>query len=99
MEQKEMTLEERLDRIKMHLVKLEQEAGGRCQITPRYQLTGCPIANFAPRRDKEGYLFHGIFPSGRVAYFNKEKAKIKEYQIYESSDSHWWESLSATSLY
>ena len=89
MKPKEMTLEEREERLWKHLLKLERLTGMPLRKRPRSVWHVCPIENFAPNKDKTWSSFYNVEYSGYVHYTQPRKV----YDIYESNDSDWWESL------
>ena len=77
----------RWDRLAKHLEKVEERTGGKLKQTPRYSLTDCPIANFAPEEYKHS-TFWGVSGDGWLGYWSKTEAL--DIHIYEVKDSLWW---------
>jgi hypothetical protein len=98
--------EERLDRLKMHLLKVERMVGKPLNERARGLFSDCPIFNFAPLFDKNGKVALAIDRNGTLYYGNPllpevdrllwqlmgEKPKTR-YQIYSHSDNEWWKGL------
>ena len=80
--------QQRLDKLWKHLLELERATGGKLNEEPRDDFDQCPIENFAPDEDADGFLFDYVGSSGNVYYWSNT------YQIYDWKDSHWWNSLS-----
>lgn len=83
--------QEKLDRLWMHLLKIEELTGRKLRKTSRYTLLDCPIENHTPGRDKEGKVFRHACFSGYLAYGTS--CSLYKYEIYTFEDSEWWGGL------
>ncbi len=77
----------RQERLWNHLLELEKQTGMPLRKEPR-TMFACPIGNFAPDRNKNGFGFYVIRPNGDVLY------EDTTYHIYTLGDSGWWKRLS-----
>ena len=84
----------RQERLWEHLIKLEEETGGKLRTEPKGE-DSCPVHNFAPDKDAEGLSFERVGNNGRVCY-RLEYLGFKYYHIYDPTDSAWWINLSDT---
>lgn len=87
MSEVEGATQKRLDRLWGHLIEIEEITGGVLRGKPRAYRRSCPIALFAPNKDKEGRRFgYCIFSLG---YGNK--GTFKRYvPTYYKADIDWW---------
>jgi hypothetical protein len=78
--------EKRLDRLKKHLLKAEKLTGKPLRKTPAHHFASCPIGNFAPNKDKDGFPLEAW--RGTVEY--EGGWRMKYYRIYSPNDTLWW---------
>jgi len=76
----------RLERLKGHLLGLEEATKKPLLKSPRYDGDKCPIGNFAPKKDSEGYK---LFCWREVVIYEK-RGKFNRYPLYGTEDMKWW---------
>jgi hypothetical protein len=79
--------EKKLDRLKKHLLKVEKLTGRPLREKPRFDPDDCPIGNFAPDKDREGFVLENW--SREVCYV-EDWGGANLYSIYSGSDTIWW---------
>jgi len=86
--------QKKLDRLWMHLLKVEELTGGKLREEPDSpdSPSTCPIINFSPRKDKHGYKPSNSL-GGKLSYHSKNYQKEIAYKIHDGSDTNWWMNL------
>lgn len=83
--------QKRLDRLIVHLGKMEQLVGKLCGATLVSSI--CPIQNFSPLEDKENGKKIRLVGISCI-YYECGFPRDLPMPLYESSDSNWWGGLS-----
>jgi hypothetical protein len=82
----------KLDRLMMHLRKVEEITGSKCIKSPRWEAGKCPICRFCPSTIMGKFYFQSGTPTGLHYYGGNGESK--DIEIFSATDSAWWNSLS-----
>jgi hypothetical protein len=80
----------KLERLKKHLLWIEEQTGGKLRGVPRQDYEECPIFNFAPDKNGEGKEF---LDAGMQLYYGGFNSSEIYPSVYKKADWLWWENL------
>lgn len=84
--------QKKLERLLSHIGKMEKQIGPVNKFIRRNTGgTRCPIMYWAPRKDKQGYVYTETTSYGVIIY--RMGWGQNTYEIFTGADSEWWGSL------